>query len=128
MVFKATIDGYTDPNINVAGRPKGTGEVLTNRKIKEKELLNLLRKLKPHVAASISTAATIMGSTGASDQNKLKASVIILKAYTELVGDVYGENAEDPDENVEEVQPQGAEVRFFYKPEDKKKDKVSEAE
>lgn len=120
MVFKVRIDGQVDPNINVAGRPKGTGEVLTNRKIKEKELLNLLRKLKPHVSASISTAATIMGSKDASDQNKLKASVVILKAYTDLVGEVYGENAEDEDNTVEEVQPQGAQVSFFYKPEDKK--------
>lgn len=126
MVFKARVDGQVDPNINVAGRPKGTGEVLTNRKIREKELLNLLRKLKPHVAASISTAANIMGSKDASDQNKLKASVVILKAYTELVGDVYGEDAETDEETVEEVQPQqGAQVSFFYKPEEKKdKDKT----
>jgi hypothetical protein len=122
LVFRARIDGQVDPNINVAGRPKGTGEVLTNRKIKEKELLNLLRKLKPHVAASINTAATIMGSKDASDQNKLKASVVILKAYTDLVGEVYGENAESDEDNVDEVQPQGAQVHFFYKPEEKKED------
>ena len=125
MVFKARVDGQVDPNINVAGRPKSTGEILTNRKIKEKELLNLLRKLKPHVAASISTASNIMGSKDASDQNRLKASVVILKAYTDLVGEVYGEDEEDNNEEntVEEVQPQGAQVSFFYKPEDKKDNK-----
>ena len=123
LVFKATINGEADPNINIAGRPRSSGEILTNRKIREKELLLLLRKLKPHVASSITTAAGIMGSKSASDQNKLKGAVIILKAYTDLVGDVYGEDEEKEEDTVEEVQPQtpGAQVHFFYKPEEKEK-------
>lgn len=103
MPFKSreALGGAVDPNINQNGRPQ---RKTTNRSVREKELLQLLRKIKPHVAESIKTAVDIMGDREASDQNKLKAAVIILDNYKQMVTQLYSEkydedDAEAPQEN-----------------------------
>ena len=111
MFKKTTPDGKVDPNINIAGRkPKVDGEgnkVLTNREIKSKELLSILRKVKPHLSQSIMTAADIMKNKEATHQNQLKAAVILINAYRELVIDLYGKDVDGSDEG-EEIQPTAA--------------------
>lgn len=70
----------------------------------------LLRKIKPHVADSIMTAANIMKDADASHQNQLKAAVTLLDAYRKLTMDMY--SGEDIDEEAEgkEIQQQNAPV------------------
>ena len=81
-------------DINRQGRPRQ--EKMTRRQVKDQELLSILRKIKPHLSDSIMTAATIMKNDKAMDSNRLKAAVILLNAYKELVGDVYnGEEVDD---------------------------------
>ena len=98
-----------DKNINRAGRPTVEDKVknMTNRELRERELVMLLRKIKPHMADSIIVAANIMKNEQASHQNQLKAATILLDAYRKLVLDVY-----DGEEDAEgtEIQQQNAAV------------------
>lgn len=83
---------------NLAGRPKKETifEKPTNRELKERELVMLLRKIKPHVAEAIMQAAGIMKNTEASHQNQLKAATILLDNYRRLTLDMYdGEDVAD---------------------------------
>jgi hypothetical protein len=95
-----------DKNINRVGRvPRDPGSKKpTNRELKEKELVMLLRKIKPHVSASIVQAARIMNNEEARDQDKLKAATIILDNYRRLALDLYdGEEVADGEGS--ELQP-----------------------
>jgi len=107
MVFKkrAENNGEIDPRINVQGRVRNpNGEkILTKRAVRDKELLSLLRKIKPHLSDSIMTAAKIMKNEDASHMSQLKAATILLNAYKELINDAY--NGEDPEEEATDVQP-----------------------
>lgn len=105
-----------DKRINRMGRPtlaekmiqdQENGKAVSRRALMDRELLLLLRKLKPHVAESVLTASGIMQNEEASHQNKLKAAVIILDAYRKLVIDVYGTEV---DEEPEEIQQNNAPV------------------
>lgn len=95
---------------NLKGRPrmKDILESMTNRELKDRELLMLLRKIKPHVAEAILQAAKIMKNEEASHQNQLKAATVLLDNYRRLTLDLYdGDNA---DEAGEEIQQQNAAV------------------
>lgn len=96
MVFKAREEnnGEIDENINVKGQFRKPVR-LTNRQIREKEMLSLLRKIKPHVAEAIMTAADIMKNDEASHQNQLKAAVVLLDNYKDLVGDLYDKDYDE---------------------------------
>lgn len=89
---------------NPNGRPKRSGilDKPTNRDLKERELIMLLRKIKPHVAEAILQAAKIMKNEEASHQNQLKAATILLDNYRRLTLDVYDE--EHSDEEGTEIQ------------------------
>lgn len=96
---------------NPKGRPKKSesfGDTLTNRQLKERELLMLLRKIKPHVAEAIMSAAKIMKDSSASHQSQLKAATVLLDHYRRLTLDLY--DGSDPDEEGEEIQQQNAPV------------------
>ncbi len=100
-----------DPRINRKGRPRNEDrkEKPTNRELKERELIMLLRKIKPHVAEAINAAVLIMGDEKAAHQNQLKAATILLDNYRRLVLDVYeGEDKEN--EAGTEIQQQNAPV------------------
>lgn len=97
-----------DSRINRQGRIPKT-ERPTNRELKEKELLLLLRKFKPHVAESIMTAAKIMKSEKTHEANRLKAAVIILDNYRKLALDLYNEDSTSEDEGTE-IQPQDSPI------------------
>ena len=97
MVFRATAEngGVVDPAINKLGRIRGVKEK-SRREIRDQSLLSLLRKVSPHLSESIMTAATIMRNKESGAGNQLKAAVILLTAYKELVNDLYtGGNEED---------------------------------
>jgi hypothetical protein len=114
MAFqKKTAEGEYDPKINLNGRPKGDGKKLTNREVREREFLSLLRKLKPLVAQSISTACKIMGNEEASHMNRLKAATIILSEYKSALENTYNENYDEAE--AEEVQPTGKGAVFSLK-------------
>lgn len=83
---------------NPNGRPKRDSvlDKPTNRDLKERELIMLLRKIKPHVAEAITAAAKIMKNSEASHQNQLKAATILLDNYRRLTLDVY--DGQDADE------------------------------
>jgi hypothetical protein len=96
---------------NLKGRPKKESifDKPTNRELKERELVMLLRKIKPQVAEAIITAAAIMKNEEASHQNQLKAATILLDNYRRLVLDVY-DGEEVADKEGTEIQQQNAPV------------------
>lgn len=90
---------------NPAGRPR-RDQLLdkpTNRELKERELVMLLRKIKPHVADAIVQAAKILKNEEASHQNQLKAAAMLLENYRRLSLDLYGDD-DVADEEGTEVQ------------------------
>jgi len=130
MVFKARKDngGKVDPAINTRGRPlKGDEKTLTRREAKDKELLSLARKLKPHLASGLKEAVAILENKESADTNKIKVVAFLYKTYHELLDDVYAPSREDePTEEsgevkVEEVQPDNRPVfslRILPQPEE----------
>lgn len=89
---------------NPRGRPTGsTNKALTKKEIREKDLVQLLRKIKPHVSESIMAAVKIMKNEKAAEAPRLKAATIILDAYRNLIDDIY--DGEDKEEEGVEAQP-----------------------
>jgi len=105
MTFKKGESG------NYKGRPKNQSllDKPTNRSLKERELITLLRKIKPQIADAIITAAQIMKNEEASHQNQLKAATILLDNYRRLVLDVY-DGEEKADDEGTEIQQHNAPV------------------
>lgn len=106
MVFKRKQlnNGEIDPNINLNGRIDGRkAEPPTNREVRNREFISLIRKLKPHLSSSVKTVMEIIESEDSSDQNKLKAAALVIQMYKELVKDVYDQQY-DEQEGVE-IQP-----------------------
>ena len=88
---------------NPAGRPIGDPrEKMSNREIRTRSMLQLLRKFSPHQSKAIMAAVKIMDNTEASDQNKLKASALIIQTYRELLNEVYSKDYDN--EQGEEIQ------------------------
>ena len=99
---------------NTAGRPKEEDrKKVTRRSLRDKELMQLARKLRPHQSAAIMEAVRIMGNKEATDANKLKAVAFLSDTYRKLITEIYeGEPEEDDKGQVPvedtpvEVQPQ----------------------
>ena len=100
------------PSPNPSGRPKNSERENkpTNRELKERELLMLLRKIKPHVAEAIMSAAKIMKNEEASHQNQLKAATILLDNYRRLTLDLYDGDEEKLEQEGTEVQQNNAPI------------------
>lgn len=73
----------------------------TRRQMKDKELLSLLMKVKPHIADSILAAAKIMRNDQAQDTNKLRAATILLQQYKELLDALYDAKGEVEDDDTD---------------------------
>lgn len=109
MVFrrKELNGGEIDPSINMNGRIAGKkAEPLSNKDIRNREFISLIRKLKPHLTSSVKTLMEINESKDASDQNKLKASALIIQLYKDLIKDVYSVDYDE--QEGEEIQPTNA--------------------
>ena len=77
-----------DKNINRAGLIPGK-QKFTAKEIKQKEVMSLLRKLKPLMSKSVNTAAKIIDSDGATESGKLRAATILLGLYKDLLSEAY---------------------------------------
>lgn len=93
---------------NNAGRPKEEDrKKVTRRSLRDKELMQLARKLRPHQSAAIMEAVRIMGNKEATDANKLKAVAFLSDTYRKLITEIYeGEPEEDTGTDPAEIQPQ----------------------
>jgi hypothetical protein len=109
MVFKKRADngGEVDKNINMEGKIK-SNKSMSRRAIKERELLSLMRKIKPHLADAVNTSVKVMKNDESNDNNKLKSAALIMSFYRELLKDAYAGSDEDGDGT--EVQPNNGPV------------------
>ncbi len=107
MVFKKRNPetGEYDSNQNLAGRITKTDKP-SAKKIKEKELVGLLRRLKPNLALAIATVVSTMKNEDATEAGKLKAAALMLTYYKQLIESTYdidivpdtdGQGADDVD-------------------------------
>lgn len=102
MAFKKTSElGYPDPNVNKLGRIKR--EKPLNRELKDRYLLELLRKLRPGQALAIQRTLKIIGDKDSADANAIKASALVMSTYASLIKELYGKDEVDEDE--ESVEP-----------------------
>ena len=105
IVFKARKDnnGELDPNVNTRGRIAKT-EKPTNRSLREKYTVELLRKLRPLQSVSITAAMKIIQNEKSSDQNTLKAAALLTGLYRSVLNDAYGkdDSADDEAEMIQE--------------------------
>lgn len=118
FVSKEELGGQVDPNINTKGRPtnKDKPKKTSRRSARDKELLQLARKLKPHISAAIMAAVGVIGDKDASDANKIKAAAFLVDTHRKVLIDLYeGEPTENEDEVPEEVQPQNQGAVFSLK-------------
>lgn len=99
MAFKSRkeLNGQIDPNINTEGRIK-PAKALTKRELKDRELVQLARKIKPLMAEAIGVCAKVMRDEKASDASQLKASALLTSVYQQLIRDLY-DGKDDTDEN-----------------------------
>jgi hypothetical protein len=105
MVFKVKqADGTIDPRININGRAPKPDTPITNIQVRNRELISLLRKVKPLLSVSIKTAFEIVQDEDSKDVDRLKASALIIGLYKDLVKDVYDKDY-DEKEVEEEIQP-----------------------
>lgn len=92
---------------NPLGRPK-TVELpsMTNKELREKEFVQLLRKLRPHQSKAIMAAVAILDNKEAGDANKLRASAMLIGFYKDILKEAYAkEYDEDSGEAIQEQTP-----------------------
>jgi len=91
----------------VSGNPKGRPTVKddekpTNRSLRQKALLEMVRKFRPIQAKAIAAAVAILDNKEASENGKLRSAALIIQTYKDLVKDVYDYRYDD--EEAEEIQ------------------------
>lgn len=75
---------------NLKGRPKVLKEDKpTNRSLREKAFLEMVRKFRPLQAKAIAAAVGILDNKEAQDANKLKASALLITTYKDLIKETY---------------------------------------
>ena len=88
---------------NLNGRPKvARPPEQTNRSLREKNLLELLRKFRPIQTKAVQAAVKILDNEEANDANKIKASALVLTMYRDLIKEVY--NKDYDEEEAEAIQ------------------------
>ena len=114
---KAGIDPniYNGPKTMPQDLPK-----LTNRELRNKEFMSLLRRLKPHLRKAVNTAIQIMDNEAAPFSVRLAASKFIVDLNKSTLNDLYSDKYDDEaGEPVQEdapkfslvmLRPNGAEV------------------
>ena len=87
-----------DARINRNGRPLVVdAEKPTNKSLRNKAFLQLLRKFAPHLTGAVNTAVGIMGNKDASEAGKLKASALIIGTYRDLLKEAYNQQYDEDD-------------------------------
>jgi hypothetical protein len=105
MAFQKGVSG------NAAGRPKvKTTEKLTNRILRERSFLEMVRKFRPLQAKALAAAVSIIDNKEAQDANKLKAAALLIGTYKDLIKETY-DYKYDESEN-EEMQKAEAMPKF----------------
>jgi hypothetical protein len=75
---------------NYGGRPKVVdAEKPTNRSVRQKELLYLVRKFKPLQTKAIKAAVDILDNDKASEMGKLKSAALIIQTYKDLIKETF---------------------------------------
>ena len=98
---------------NPTGRPYNDDrEKKTNREIRTRSMLQLLRKFSPHQSKAIMAAVKIVENEQAADANKLKASALIIQTYRELLNEVYSKDYDD--NQGEEIQDNSPAFSLHY--------------
>jgi hypothetical protein len=78
------------------GRPKvKTEDKPTNRTLREKSLMELVRKFRPLQTKAINAAVHILDSKDASEGGKLKSAALIIQTYKELIKEVYDQKYDE---------------------------------
>ena len=106
--------GWRGPegSINKAGRPKEEDrKKVTRRSLRDKELMQLARKLRPHQSAAIMEAVRIMGNKEATDANKLKAVAFLSDTYRKLINEIYEGEPDGDDKGQVSVEDTPVEVQ-----------------
>ena len=106
--------GWRGPegSINKAGRPKEEDrKKVTRRSLRDKELMQLARKLRPHQSAAIMEAVRIMGNKEATDANKLKAVAFLSDTYRKLISEIYEGEPDGDDKGQVSVEDTPVEVQ-----------------
>lgn len=87
-----------DARINRNGRPLVVdAEKPTNKSLRNKAFLQLLRKFAPHLTGAVNTAVGIMGNKDSSEAGKLKASALIIGTYRDLLKEAYNQQYDEDD-------------------------------
>ena len=75
---------------NLAGRPKVLKEDKpTNRSLREKAFLELVRKFRPLQAKAIAAAVSVLDNKESQDSNRLKSAALIIGTYKDLIKETY---------------------------------------
>lgn len=78
------------PSPNPFGRPKSIElPRRTNKELREREFLMLLRKLKPHQSKAVMAAVGVLDREESADANKLKASALLIGLYKDILKEAY---------------------------------------
>lgn len=102
QVTKPWVKGGISPRVGHVVNPQAKPAKLTNRQQRERELLLLLRKIKPSVSEAIYTAVKIMRNEEAAHSQQLRAATIILDNYRKLTLDLHNMEKDGGSEVVEE--------------------------
>lgn len=88
---------------NYGGRPKVIdAEKPTNKSLRNKAFLQLLRRFAPLQSKAVQVAVKIMDDNASSEAGKLKASALIIATYQQLLKETY--NYAYDSEEAEEIQ------------------------
>jgi hypothetical protein len=92
---------YSGPKTMPQDLPK-----LTNRELREKEMMSLIRKLKPEIRKAMKTALGIMEDTEVPAATRLASAKFVFQEYKGLLGDLYKDKYdEDEGEKIQDTAP-----------------------
>ena len=96
---------------------------LTNRELREKSLLSLARKFKPHLAKSLKTMIFLSEDQSVPASVRYQASKFVIEFHKSLVNDLYKDKYDE--EGGEEIQSEPAAPVFSLKMVTKEPEKVA---
>lgn len=106
---------------NSRGRPKVVdAEKPTNRSVRQKELLSLVRKFKPLQSKAINAAVKILDDNQATEMGKLKSAALIISTYQQLLKDTFDYRYDESES--EEIQATNVPAFSLHVIETKKED------